>query len=124
MLPNELRELLNDLDAAGVECDGMARLITTRLQEAGIEHRVMVGEISLNEQVMTPHFWVEVGDLTVDYRARMWLGDSILVPHGVFRQETCAVRYVGDSVEMDALTPQVFAILNTPPFNLKDMIGE
>jgi hypothetical protein len=114
MLAIDLRELLNDLDAAPVECDGMVRLITTRLQERGVEHRVMVGSVVLNDDSIPLHYWVEVGDLTIDYRARMWLGDGPLVPHGIFRQDTCAARYRGEQTPMEALSPAVVSILMMP----------
>lgn len=114
MLPIELRELLNDLDAAPVECDGMCRLITTRLQEQGIAHQVMVGNVKLNDSVIPLHYWIQVGELTVDYRARMWLSESPLVPHGIFRQDTCAARYEGHETQMDALHPTIFNMMCVP----------
>jgi hypothetical protein len=114
MLPIELRELLNDLDTAPVECDGMCRLITTRLQSRGIAHQVMTGSVMLNDTSIPLHYWILVGDLTVDYRARMWLGDSPLVPHGIFRQDTCAARYEGHEIAMDALHPTIFDMLRMP----------
>lgn len=122
MLPIELRELLSDLDSAGVECDGMARLITTRLQEHNVDHQVMVGSVALNDAVIPLHYWVMVGELTVDYRARMWLGDSPLVPHGVFRQDACAARYTGSAVQMDALPPAVVSMLMIPTEKLMAML--
>jgi hypothetical protein len=114
MLPIQLRELLNDLEAAPVECDGMCRLITTRLQNLGIAHQVMVGSVSLNDGSIPHHYWIVVGDLTVDYRARMWLGESPLVPHGIFRQDTCAARYDGIEIQMDALHPSMVQLLSMP----------
>lgn len=124
MLPIELRELLYHLDAAPVECDGMARLITTVLQEHSIDHQVMVGSVTLNGNVIPLHYWVMVGDLTIDYRARMWLGESALVPHGIFRQDACAARYQGEPVQMDALSPALVAIMTTPMPSLEEMMAQ
>lgn len=123
MLPIELREQLNDLDTAPVECDGMCRLITTRLQNLGIAHQVMVGSVSLNDGSIPHHYWIVVGELTVDYRARMWLGDSPFVPHGIFRQDTCAARYEGIEIQMDALHPSVFEMLRTPVEGFKAVLA-
>jgi hypothetical protein len=122
MLPIELRELLNDLDAAPVECDGMCRLITTRLQNLGIPHQVMVGSVSLNDGSIPHHYWIMVGELTVDYRARMWLGDTPFVPHGIFRQDTCAARYEGIEIQMDPLHPIVFNELCRPNPDFKAVL--
>lgn len=124
MLPIELRELLNGLDAAPVECDGMARLITTRLQEHKIDHQVMMGSVTLNGDVIPLHYWVMVGDLTIDYRARMWLGDTPLVPHGVFRQDACAARYEGEPVHMEALSPALVAIMMMPMPSIEDLMAK
>lgn len=124
MLPIELRELLSDLDAAPVECDGMARLITTRLQERGIDHQVMSGSVTLNGDVIPLHYWVMVGELTVDYRARMWLGDSPFVPHGIFRQDTCAARYEGEPVHMEALPPTLVSIMMIPMPSIEELMAK
>lgn len=124
MLPIELREILSYLDAAPVECDGMARLITTELQKRQIDHQVMVGTVTLNGNVIPLHYWVMVGDLTVDYRARIWLGESDLVPHGIFRQDTCAARYQGEPIEMAALSPAVVAIMTMPMPSIEEMMAQ
>lgn len=121
MLPIQLREILDDLDAAPVECDGMCRLVVTRLCAAKIEHRAMVGSITLGDKVMSPHWWVEVEDMTIDYRARMWLGDIPLVPHGVFRQDTCATVYKGIEVVMEPISDALASILMISP---KDFIKD
>jgi hypothetical protein len=114
MSAHDLHELLADLDKAPVECDGMCRLITTRLQKQGIPHQVMQGSISLGEESMPLHFWVVVDGLTIDYRARMWLGDKPEVPHGVFRSEDCPICYMGTPVDLPALDDFMFEILMQP----------
>ena len=119
MLPIELRELLDDLDAAPVECDGMTRLVIGRLAKAGIAYRAYVGSITLGDKAMSPHWWVEVDGLTIDYRAKMWLGDSPMVPHGVFRQDTCGTRYEGTEIELEPLPDGLAEIMMISP---KDMM--
>lgn len=95
-----LRDLLDELDAASVECDGMSRLVVTRLHRAGIEHIAFDGMLTVQGRVISRHFWVEVGDLVIDYRARMWLGDDPEVPHGVFRKDAVLGEYRGQPTDM------------------------
>lgn len=57
------------------------------LQRDLVPHIVRVGELFV-ESVgsIGLHFWIDMlsEGLVVDLRARMWLGESELVPHGVF----------------------------------------
>lgn len=108
-----LRALLDPLDAAPVECDGMARLVVTRLAEAGIEYRVFLGRLSLGERVVQPHFWVEVGPWRIDYRAAMWLGSGPDVPHGIVPLAG-PCEYVGQLIQLDPLPSWLFDLLFQP----------
>ena len=55
----QLKDLLDDLDAAKVECDAMSRLVVTRLAKQHIPYRAMLGQVELDGKVVSPHFWVE-----------------------------------------------------------------
>ncbi|WP_274644193.1 hypothetical protein [Pseudomonas serbica] len=81
----KLQAWLDPLDAAQVECDGMCRLISAVLSANDIEHEVIGGILS-DLDGATPemtHFWVELPNgYTIDYRARMWMGEE--AQHGVF----------------------------------------
>jgi hypothetical protein len=81
----KLQAWLDPLDAAPVECDGMCRLISAVLSANDIEHEVIAGILSDRNGAapeMT-HFWVELPNgYTIDYRARMWMGEE--AQHGVF----------------------------------------
>jgi len=82
----QLQTWLDALDSAPLECDGMTRLITTLLKKNGIEHTVMGGRLidRQNENSLEiPHFWIKLpSGHTIDYRARMWVGEE--AQHGVF----------------------------------------
>jgi hypothetical protein len=109
-----LRELLDPLDAAPVECDGMTRLACTVLSKEGIAHRVLVGSLTFGDQTVVPHFWIEVGEYLIDYRARMWLGQSDAVPHGVCEKHALCTRYSGEQIDMQPLSEELFSILVMP----------
>lgn len=88
---------LASLDALRVECDGMARVISTLLQRDGISHIPMAGRLAI-EGVgqIVPHCWVELEDgRRIDLRARMWLGDDPRVPHGIVPADALCVHYEG-----------------------------
>ncbi|HGM5155072.1 TPA: hypothetical protein ACKP0X_003768 [Pseudomonas aeruginosa] len=91
----QLASLLADLDSAAVECDGMSRLVATRLHRAGIDYTPFEGSFEFKGRVVHPHFWIEVGDLVIDYRARMWLRDDPEVAYGVFPRDSIEGRYKG-----------------------------
>lgn len=88
---------LASLDALRVECDGMARVISTLLQRDGISHTPMAGRLAI-EGVgqIVPHCWIELKDgRRIDLRARMWLGDDPRVPHGIVPADALGVQYEG-----------------------------
>lgn len=111
---SELRSLLDSLDAAGVECDGMTRLVCTVLANAGIEHQAYVGSLQLDSGATIPHLWVEVGDVLIDYRARMWLGNTADVPHGVVLKGDLCISYSGQPIDVPPLSAALFTILALP----------
>ena len=106
-------EILSPYDHAPVECDGFTRIAHTKLVEHGIEHTVMFGWVAMGERRVT-HLWVELpSGETVDYRARMWLGEE--APHGVFDPtDYPEVEYLGEEMEMEVPSPFLFETLITP----------
>ncbi|MFP5300070.1 hypothetical protein R2R70_02490 [Cobetia sp. SIMBA_158] len=87
MNPSLLTHLLKPLDGARLECDGMSSVISWGLHEQGVTHRVKSGMIHRGD-VSICHVWIELfTGHVIDLRARMWLGDRLDVPHGVFRPE-------------------------------------
>lgn len=111
----KLSSLLDPLDTAPVECDGMSSLVATLLTQQGIQYQGMAGAIQpAGHSGVIPHFWIEVGDLVIDYRARMWLGDKPDIPHGVFIKADHAQRYQGTPVQLDPLPDFIFQMLKMP----------
>lgn len=95
MTSDELRSLTQHVDALPLECDGASRLVHLALTRAGVTHQVMTGKVYSGIDTILPiHYWIRVGQFTIDYRARMWMGPN--APHGVFRQRDCpAFAYIG-----------------------------
>lgn len=91
------------LDDCKLDCDGMTYVISHLLTEAGIPHRMMVGAAydPISNDSIYPHCWVELSEnqWIIDYRLRRWLGDSDLVPHGIFKPETVGMVYRGDTLK-------------------------
>lgn len=113
-----IARLLAEYVDAPVECDGFARLAHTALAEAEIEHSVLEGVVLAGDgSVALPiHYWIELrcGTL-IDYRARLWLGESDAVPHGIFNQADFPQwRYEGARVDMPVLSPAFAKLLSTP----------
>jgi hypothetical protein len=112
-----LRGLLDKYDIAHLECDGLTRVVHTILSHEGIEHGVFGGQILHvhTKRIMRTHLWVDVGLYRVDYRARMWLGDSQDIPHGVvWVVQYPNVLYQGQRLDMPILSKELFDILITP----------
>lgn len=83
MRAKALEDLVKHLEYAPVECDGMARLVATVLTQHKVAYQGMAGTITPKGCDYTiPHFWVQVGELVIDYRAQMWLGDGKDIPTG------------------------------------------
>jgi hypothetical protein len=107
--------LLEHCINAPVECDGFVRLAHTALVNSGIEHTVLMGRLtSQDESTKTPiHFWIVLEDGShVDFRARLWLGDSADIPHGIFHTDSYPHwKYVGEKVEIAVLPPVLVRVL-------------
>lgn len=106
----QLEELTEPYSEYRFECDGVTNTLHFFLNEAKIAHQTYSGAlIDVETGGDTLHFWIEVeaeeGRVTVDYRARMWLGNREEVPHGVFFADRYpGVCYEGEPVEMPALS--------------------
>lgn len=107
----QLKKLLDDLDSAKAACDGLSRLVVTRLAEQRIPYKAMLGELELDGKVVSPHFWVEVDDCVIDYRARRELGNTDDAPHGVVPREALKARYQGQEIVIDPLPDYLFKLL-------------
>jgi hypothetical protein len=85
----DLAAWLEPLDSLMLECDGLTRVISALMLRDRIEHEVHVGQLGVDDiGVIGLHHWIVLPDGYVcDFRARMWLGDVVEVPHGLFRPE-------------------------------------
>ena len=110
-----MKELLDQYDECPLECDGLTRVLTTVLTQEGIGHTCFVGSV-VNTRTNTGsnlHLWVELADgWTVDYRARMWMGESKDIPHGIFNKADYPdVWYLGQETIITPLSPALFEAL-------------
>lgn len=71
----KLNNLLQAIENAPVECDGHTLMISSALNHAGISHQRMCGVVKNPKTYfeLYPHFWIEIGEFTLDYRLRMWV---------------------------------------------------
>ena len=96
-------ELLG-LEDCQVECNGMSWAISYLLDKAGIEHECLLGYVvsEHTDEAVTPHYWISLpGGWIIDFRLRLWLGDSNDVPHGVFHTVDAVwfgMRYKGSTL--------------------------
>lgn len=127
----ELEAVLMTLDDSPVECDGMTYAISYLLQQAGISHTAMLGQVEDRQtgDLLFPHCWIELdGGWIVDLRLRMWLGDEDRIPHGVFHRgresnfdyqgEAMHGRHITRSV-LDMLTEGRLSHVKVPPLEQK-----
>lgn len=108
----KVRELMEPYEGLALECDGMTRVVTYVLKQAGIPHKVMLGKIAVEGKgEFEPHYWVELpsGEV-VDYKSRMWFGNDGRIPQGVFRPKGTVVTYSGRAVSFP-VSDMVFKIL-------------
>ncbi|MBL2132610.1 hypothetical protein ELI69_30010, partial [Klebsiella pneumoniae] len=68
-----LNNILQAIDDAPVECDGHTLMISSALKHAGISHPRIYGVVKnpKTDFELYPHFWIQIGDFTLDYRLRM-----------------------------------------------------
>lgn len=106
----QLKTLLDDLDSVKADGDAMSRLVVTRLAKQRIPYKAMLGKLELGGKVVSPHFWVEVDDCVIDYRARQKL-DSNAAPHGVVSREALKAHYDGQEIVLDPLPDYLFDLV-------------
>jgi len=109
----EFLNVFNEIDHCNLECDGLTTIISSLLSEISVPHHVYIGCAATGEGIgITPHLWIEIGDVVIDYRLRMWLGDDLSVPHGVFKKSDYEhITY--DGVLRDSYTGRhPFALIN------------
>lgn len=109
----EIKSLLDPYDSSQTECDGMTRICHTILSQHHIKHFSMMGTLEFDEQRIEPHFWIDLpSGNRIDYRARMWFGNSDRIPHGVFHPfDFPNVIYKGEPVELELLPPALLTIM-------------
>ena len=110
-----IKAILDPYDSTQTECDGMSRICHTILSQHQIRHQTMIGTLRFEEQYIEPHFWIDLPTRErIDYRARMWLDDSVRVPHGVFQPlDFPNVIYEGEPIELKLLSPASIQIMTT-----------
>jgi hypothetical protein len=99
-----------------LECDGMARVLSFRLEQMGVKHVIKQGQLLVDGQKVVPiHQWIELADgRIVDYRARMWAGNTQEIPHGIFKAEDFKkVQYSGLVIDIKT-DEKLFKVLVTP----------
>lgn len=121
LLINRLQLLLNPYDSLShLECDGLTQIFHTVLSDENIQHTVIIGRVihKSTERTIPLHYWIDVGELRIDYRLRMWLGETSDIPHGAFCKESeKGVSYLGEPVDLPLLPLPVIQIL-VKPFTL------
>lgn len=103
-------------DYQWLECDGMTRVVDYLLATAGIEHRCFIGRVENTDtaEAMSPHFWVEMEAITVDFALRRWFGNRPDIPHGVFRRADYPnLHYEGEEIELE-VSKEIYEILTGP----------
>lgn len=102
----KLNNLLQAIENAPVECDGHTLMISSALNHAGISHQRMCGVVKnpKTDFELYPHFWIEIGEFTLDYRLRMWVelysGEKLSegAPHGIFDARGVEYLYTSGSI--------------------------
>lgn len=106
-----------------LECDGTVKVLHYLLKQNNIPHKVIQGEVidDLNEDAIPLHFWIEIGEYLVDYKARMWLDNN--APNGVFKRKDFPYYiYNGDEININVST-LIFKILTeVKQMNLSEKI--
>ena len=118
LLINRLHFLLAPFDALKhLECDGLTHVFHRILSDENIEHIISVGEVThkpTNRKIPL-HYWIDVAQWRIDYRLRMWLGETPDVPHGIFRTDRyLSVSYVGNPTQLSLLPQPIIQLLFAP----------
>jgi hypothetical protein len=117
---SELEILLQEYDRTPTECDGCTRLISHGLAKAGVVHQVFQGvcnQFDGDRLVRSiPHYWIDLLDgFRVDYRLRMWMGQSDQIPHGIFvPSQYPNLKWIGEPFTFSVLPEAILKALTTP----------
>jgi len=91
-MTEQIAKLLALMDPLPLECDGMSRMLSMLMTRDGIAHEVRIGQLRIVgddgpfHRMIAWHMWIALPDGHLcDLRARMWLGESADVPHGLFK---------------------------------------
>jgi hypothetical protein len=104
---NHLHLLLNPYDKLHhLECDGLTHVIHRVLSDENIEHTIYTGRViySFNDEHIPIHYWIDIDNIRIDYRAKMWLGDAPDIPHGIFYPtDYPSISYQGSHTQLTLL---------------------
>jgi len=82
---NNLEKLISKYDKLPLECDGLTRVISYVLTQNNIQHKTCIGSISDKNGNGIIHYWIKLQNGNyIDYRAKMWLDNSLNIPNGIF----------------------------------------
>ncbi len=113
---SDLGKWLSDFDSLPLECDGLSRVISMALQRDGVRHEVNSGSLNIaGIGGIGIHWWITFPDgMVCDFRAKMWLGPSRQVPHGLFLPEPNH-QYTTAGIEKLTFDKILFVILAGMP---------
>jgi hypothetical protein len=108
-----IEQWLTPLDGAALECDGFSQVASMLLHRESIPHQIVLGSLTVDGVGQIPvHFWITFNDGSIcDFRARMWLGSTEAVPHGVFLPNACQTYTADSMVKTRPLDESLFHIL-------------
>ncbi len=115
---HHLRLILAPYDALEhLECDGLTQVIHRVLSDEQLQHTIYIGQVidKTNSCTIPIHYWIDVEDVRIDYRLRMWLGETPDIPHGVFHPtDYPMIFYEGSPIELASLPDFLIQELITP----------
>jgi hypothetical protein len=130
---SDLTKIIETLGRAAewLECDGLTRVGSHLLSEAGIAHLTYYGTISLDGEgaAITPHYWIHLSPYIdglqnhiLDFAARRWFShcpSQEEVSEGLFDHEKAPQTYRGSRCILDPMSPTILGILLTDPYELQ-----
>jgi hypothetical protein len=117
----DLKNALDQVNLAPLECDGFTLLICSALHKQNIPFTRMLGyvESPLTGHVVEPHMWVEIDGWIIDYRLQMWVpkyvAEQEIIPHGIFSYnvaEDMGFNYHGDPTGFNYLPDVVLDFMS------------
>lgn len=112
MTQQEISSIIEQYDLSTLECDGATRVIHTILDKYKIDHQCFVGIVAYEEKSFI-HFWITCYGFIVDYKIKMWMGDSEIIKEGVFKDEDTVITYKGDQTSIPVLSETLFNVLTS-----------